>query len=269
MNCTYGTKSVLWNNLVGPYSVPCSYFPFDSSFHLLEQPDFYEADYSLNVNLSWCIQLPNSTGREPRGLTNLQWMWSQMRPLLQPLRYANAPQHSRSDPLTCAKALNCNAGPGNPSKTWLFERVRVQIRDVFTTPPWRVHWEVAEAPKTQSKWAIGGVQVPSYYTDGQAAVLTFKNFLTPYVALKRHQFVLENIIWQVHFLSNWTRYALGELNLQVQQVSKIMLQNRLVLDIILLKEQGLCGMLNLSDGGCCITIHNTSTTIEVARTKMK
>ncbi|KAK4806678.1 hypothetical protein QYF61_027679 [Mycteria americana] len=47
------------------------------------------------------------------------------------------------------------------------------------------------------------------------------------------------------------------------------LQNCLALDIILLKEQGVCGMLNLSDGECCITIHNASTTIEEAWTKMK
>ncbi|KAK4806681.1 hypothetical protein QYF61_027682 [Mycteria americana] len=75
-----GPKSVLRNNLAGSYSVPCSHFPFDSFFHPLEQPDFYEANYSLNVNLSWCIQLPNSTGHEPRDLRNLQWMRSQMQP---------------------------------------------------------------------------------------------------------------------------------------------------------------------------------------------
>ncbi|KAK4828043.1 hypothetical protein QYF61_023081, partial [Mycteria americana] len=371
------TESVLRDNPAGPYSVPCSYFPFDSFFHPLEQPDFYEADYSLNVNLSRCIQLPNSTGRAPRDLTNLQWMWSQMRPLLQPLRYASPPQHSRSDLFTCAKVLNCNTGPGDPPETWLLERVRVLIRDMcicwgypshgyrngdilcnktysetedygrvkycgiprthyplkglpltakpdiyfmdysdtwtcktsiylaplglvwgcsngkfysyltlkyhtglkcglvipslcpfcvfsFIAPPWQVRQEAAEAPKPQPKWAISGV-----YTDGQVAALMFKNIFTPYVTLKRHQFVLENITWQVHLLSNWTRYTLGELNLQVQQVLKMTLQNHLALDIILLKEQGVCGMLNLSDGECCITIHNTSTTIEEARTKMK
>ncbi|KAK4832807.1 hypothetical protein QYF61_025675 [Mycteria americana] len=267
MNFIYGMKLVLWNNPAGPYPVPCSHFPFDSFFHPLEQPDFYEADYSLNVNVSWCIQLPNSPGHEPRDLTNLQWTWSQRRPLLQPLRYANPPQHSQSDLFTCAKVLDCNTGPGDPPETWVLERVRVLVRDMcicwgypscgyrnwdilcnkiydktedhgrvvyggiprthyplkglpltakpdiyfmdyndtwtfwgcsnvkfysyltlkyhaglkcglvipslcpsrvfnFTAPPRRVHREAAEAPKTRPEWAITGVQIPNYYTDG-------------------------------------------------------------------------------------------------------
>ncbi|KAK4806682.1 hypothetical protein QYF61_027683 [Mycteria americana] len=77
----------------------------------------------------------------------------------------------------------------------------------FTAPARGVHWEVAEAPKTRPKSAISGVQVPNYYMDGQVAALMFKNIFTPYIILKQHQFVLENITWQVHLLSNWTRYA--------------------------------------------------------------
>ncbi|KAK4829355.1 hypothetical protein QYF61_003282 [Mycteria americana] len=326
---------------------------------VLQTTGFYEANYSLNVNLSWCIQLPKSTGREPRDLTNLQWMWSQMRPLLQPLRYANPPQHSWSDLFTCAKVLNCNTGPGDRPETWLLERVRVLIRDTcicwgypsrryrnrdilcnkvynetedygrglpltakpdiyfvdyndtwtcetsiypaplglvwgcsnrkfysyltlkyhaglkcglvipflcpshvfnFTAPPRRVHWEGAEAPKTRPEWAISGVQVPNYYTDGQVVALMFENIFTPYVTLKQHQFVLENITWQIRFRRTQSTS---------QQVSKMTLQSHLALDIILLKAQGVCGMLNLVDGECCITIHNASITIEEAWTKMK
>ena len=96
-----------------------------------------------------------------------------------------------------------------------------------------------------------------------------ENIFTPYVTLKRHQFALENLTWQVHVLSNWTSYAFREMNLQIQQVSKMTLQNRLALDMLLLKEQGACGMLNLTDGECCLTIHNATTTIEEAREKMR
>lgn len=88
-------------------------------------------------------------------------------------------------------------------------------------------------------------------------------FSVPRLIVK-HQWALENITWQVHVLSNWTRYTFGELNLQVQQVSKMTLQNRLALDMLLLKEQGVCGILNLSDAECCITIHNATTSIEEA-----
>uniref|UniRef100_A0A8C9FCI5 Uncharacterized protein n=1 Tax=Pavo cristatus TaxID=9049 RepID=A0A8C9FCI5_PAVCR len=72
-----------------------------------------------------------------------------------------------------------------------------------------------------------------------------------------YQNVRENLIWQDHVLKNWTERASGELNLQ------------LALDMLLLKEHGVCGMLNLTDRGCCITIRNATTTIAEAGQKMK
>lgn len=84
----------------------------------------------------------------------------------------------------------------------------------------------------------------------------------PSVAIEKHQYILENLTWQVHVLSNWTRNAFGEMNLQVQQVSKMTLQNQLALDMLLLKAHGVRGMLNLTEGECCIAIHNASTSIE-------
>lgn len=75
--------------------------------------------------------------------------------------------------------------------------------------------------------------------------------------------------WQVHVLSHWTTYALGELNLQVQQVSKLTLQTCLALYMLFLKEQGACAMLTLSDGERCVTIHNSPTSTDEACAKMK
>lgn len=83
---------------------------------------------------------------------------------------------------------------------------------------------------------VRGVQIPDYYTQGMTTSLISENIFTPYVTLKRHQFVLENVTWQVHVLSNWTNHVFGEMNLQIQQVSKMTLQNRLALAILLLKE---------------------------------
>lgn len=87
----------------------------------------------------------------------------------------------------------------------------------------------------------------------------------PYVSLKKHRLVLEAITWHISVLSNWAQHAFGELNTQVQQTAKMTLQNRLAVDMILLKEQRLCGMLNLTESECYVTTHNTSTFIEEAR----
>ena len=92
----------------------------------------------------------------------------------------------------------------------------------------------------------------------------FKNIFTPHVTLKRHQFVLENVTCQLHLLSNWTRYAFGELNSQVQQASEVTLQNREALDMMLLKEHGGYGTLTVTGGECCVTMHKATTSTEEA-----
>jgi len=64
-----------------------------------------------------------------------------------------------------------------------------------------------------------------------------EKIFTPYVTVKRHQFVLDNLSWQVCVLSNWAHYAFGE--------------NECML---LLGEQGVCGLL--------LAIHNATASVE-------
>lgn len=122
---------------------------------------------------------------------------------------------------------------------------------------------------TGAKGWIGGIQVPDYYTWGQNVALDLESFFVSNGVIQRHKYVWENLTRQVHVLSNWTGRSLEEPNLQVQQASKMALQDRLALDMLLLKEHGVCGMLNLTDEECCVTVHNATTTIEEARQKMK
>lgn len=126
----------------------------------------------------------------------------------------------------------------------------------------------ADGPKAQPEWAIHGVAAPVNYTLGVKASWMLETIFTPSLILRRHHFVLQNTTWQMRVLSNWTHCAFGELNTQVQQGSEMIPQDRLALDM-LIKEHVICGMLNLTDGECCITIHNASISIEEARVKMR
>ena len=125
-----------------------------------------------------------------------------------------------------------------------------------------------QTPQAAPEW-VRGIRTPDYYTWGTRVALALDAHFAPGILLQRHQFVLENLTWQAHILRNWTEHAFGELNLQVPQVSKMALQNRLALDMLLVKEQGVCGVLNRTAGECCVTIHNATTAIEEARQKMQ
>ena len=57
--------------------------------------------------------------------------------------------------------------------------------------------------------------------------------------------LIENLTWQVETLSRATRKGFQIINKQVQANTKMTLQNRLTLDLLLVKEQGVCGYLKL------------------------
>ena len=53
-----------------------------------------------------------------------------------------------------------------------------------------------------------------------------------------------------------------ELNLQLQATSRMTLQNRMALDMLLLKEHGVCGYLKNRVDDCCIHIPNVTQGVE-------
>lgn len=71
----------------------------------------------------------------------------------------------------------------------------------------------------------------------------------PFKPVTELRWALLKLTPQVQTLSNWTQLALKELNQWGQQVSKMTLQKPLALDM---KEHGVCRMLNLTEGECCI-----------------
>lgn len=126
----------------------------------------------------------------------------------------------------------------------------------------------SEADGSQTEKLCGQQAKSMYHTPGQLISLMLELIFAPHFTLKRHQIVLENITWELHLWSSWTGYTFRELNLQFQQAPRMTLQNRLALGMLLLKEQGGCGMSNLTDGEHCVTIHDTSTPTEEAPAKM-
>lgn len=56
-----------------------------------------------------------------------------------------------------------------------------------------------------AKEVISGVQRPDYYTFGQELALSLEAVFVLIAPAIRLQLVLENLTWQVHVLTNWTR----------------------------------------------------------------
>ena len=59
-----------------------------------------------------------------------------------------------------------------------------------------------------------------------------------------------------------TRKGFKQLNLQLQATSRMTLQNRMALDMLLLKEHGVCGYLKDRVDHCCIHIPSVTQDVE-------
>lgn len=79
---------------------------------------------------------------------------------------------------------------------------------------------------------------------------------TPGYSTLKNKFILHNLTQQVESLVNSIQKGLQDLNRQLQTTSKMILQNRLALDLLLLKEHGICGFLRIKNKTCCIYISN-------------
>ncbi|XP_050839626.1 uncharacterized protein LOC127060434 [Serinus canaria] len=82
------------------------------------------------------------------------------------------------------------------------------------------------------------------------------------VATYRNREMLFKLLGQTERLALATRRGFKDLNLQLQATSRMTLQNRMALDMLLLKEHGVCGYLNKRIDHCCIHIPNVTVEVE-------
>uniref|UniRef100_A0A8B9QC11 Uncharacterized protein n=1 Tax=Apteryx owenii TaxID=8824 RepID=A0A8B9QC11_APTOW len=72
------------------------------------------------------------------------------------------------------------------------------------------------------------------------------------------QLWISKLAYQVEVLANATRDSLSLINTQMQATTKMALQNRMAMDLMLLHQNGLCGYLNLLSTDCCVYIPNVT-----------
>lgn len=82
------------------------------------------------------------------------------------------------------------------------------------------------------------------------------------IANYRSREMLYKLTGQVDRLARVTWEGFKELNVQLQGTTKMTLQNRLALDLLLLKEHGVCGFLKGQVDHCCVHIPNVTADVE-------
>ncbi|TRZ18414.1 hypothetical protein HGM15179_008655 [Zosterops borbonicus] len=89
------------------------------------------------------------------------------------------------------------------------------------------------------------------------------------VANYQNREMLYRLTGQVDRLARVTREGFRELNMQLQATTKMTLQNRLALDMLLLKEHGVCGYLKGQIDHCCVHIPNVTADVEYDISQIK
>lgn len=88
-----------------------------------------------------------------------------------------------------------------------------------------------------------------------------ESLLAP-LATYRNRAWLHRLTGQVGKPADVTKKGVKQLNLQLQATSRMTLQNRTALDMLLLKEHGVCGYLREKIDLCCIHIPNVTQGVE-------
>ncbi|XP_058701178.1 uncharacterized protein LOC131582363 [Poecile atricapillus] len=82
------------------------------------------------------------------------------------------------------------------------------------------------------------------------------------VASYRNREMLYKLLGQTERLAAATKKGFKDMNLQLQATSRMTLQNRMALDMLLLKEHGVCQYLKTKIDHCCIHIPNVTIEVE-------
>nr|XP_013806805.1 PREDICTED: uncharacterized protein LOC106491697 [Apteryx mantelli mantelli] len=82
------------------------------------------------------------------------------------------------------------------------------------------------------------------------------------ISTYRNREMLYRLLGQTERLARVTKEGFKEINLQLQATTKMTLQNRMALDMLLLKEHGVCGYLRDKIDHCCVHIPNVTAAVE-------
>ncbi|XP_064355834.1 uncharacterized protein LOC135324159 [Dromaius novaehollandiae] len=127
---------------------------------------------------------------------------------------------------------------------------------VWKRTPIRPHWiSRMKRAKITLDGDVEGWQDPGVATRIAWGMEGFWGFGS---ATTRTRIWLSKLAYQVGKLANATEASIQLLNQQLQATSKMALQNRMALDLMMVHQNGLCGYLNLSSTDCCIYIPNVT-----------
>ncbi|XP_059584578.1 uncharacterized protein LOC132250844 [Alligator mississippiensis] len=119
--------------------------------------------------------------------------------------------------------------------------------------PWFAHAE-ARGKRSATTWS----RMTYSQQVGKRFEWVTEGLFVWYVGIMRAREAIVKLAEEVEIGFNATNEALFLLNKQLQETSRMTMQNRLALDAMLLHNGGVCKYLNLSDEYCCISIPNVT-----------